>query len=518
MRYLATAFGVLLGLGQTNAEGSQDTQTPPVLFINMERSAPRRNFMESWLGESLDQWTVVNALDASRLLPILNCKDVAPHPQQGEGYCQDKEGLTAKAWTASANGQCLSVKLWMFGTHSRASTLGSGLSHAKAIAVAYAQGLKEALILEDDVRMVDLVEGKENARAVWKYLRATLDSLPKNWEVLQAGVCKLPPAAMKAIPTTVMKNRIQWSHRDHCSGTDFSIWGVQAYVVSRLGMFNYLRRHFPSLLYASVEEAEAFCGTFDLRLTSTCILGDVMIYSTKGAYKTHIPLFVADEEEGSQSTVWVDEEADQIIARENSGHILSRQQDDVLMRAVSSLREDGIFRVDGGGWELEAAIRLTQLRNEEARSSTAKNSNNEVRIMLIPELAADINHMRNDNISQSLGVGLVDVSTDFHRAAFLKSLESKVNIAHIQMWRTLLDSYFFSCSATRSTTPIAGEELHILIPIDYYLRAFIVPRYPAGGVAEWRVYIEKFCCGMREESCSKECFEGMLKWVELAAR
>lgn len=92
---------------------------------------------------------------------------------------------------------CIDVLIWAFDSRQRLTTVGCGLSHLKAIAMAYAAGLQEVLIMEDDVAPIDLLgdsgngnggegwRGEANAAMVWTYLRAMIDSLPADWTLLQ---------------------------------------------------------------------------------------------------------------------------------------------------------------------------------------------------------------------------------------------------------------------------------------------------------------------------------------------
>ena len=114
---------------------------PHILYINLNRSAARREHTEQWLQREAHytelSWTRVQGIDGRQL--VLDSID-EEHTTLARHY--DETGLTS-----------LSVRTWTVGLDGRAANLACGLSHAKAIAVAYAMGLEQSLIVEDDVQL-----------------------------------------------------------------------------------------------------------------------------------------------------------------------------------------------------------------------------------------------------------------------------------------------------------------------------------------------------------------------------
>jgi GR25 family glycosyltransferase involved in LPS biosynthesis len=125
------------------AAAHEKAAAPHILFINLDRSPERRLHTEAWLAADPDvtSSTRISAIDAS----LFSRTDVE---EEVSTYA------TLHTDNNSSKQATMQARIWRFGLAGRMSTLGCGLSHDKAIAVAYALGLQEVLIIEVDVEMV----------------------------------------------------------------------------------------------------------------------------------------------------------------------------------------------------------------------------------------------------------------------------------------------------------------------------------------------------------------------------
>lgn len=99
------------------------------------------------------------------------------------------------------------------------------ISHLRAIWTAFSDGCQEALIMEDDMRIIRW-PGKA---AVWNDLKKTTS---KKWEILQLF-------AMGSIATSLLSETSLWV--PWRSG----IWSTGAYVISKKGMQRILQKYVP---------------------------------------------------------------------------------------------------------------------------------------------------------------------------------------------------------------------------------------------------------------------------------
>lgn len=501
--------------------------------------------METWLQgpDGSEHWTRVAGFDARRLQPVVECQDTLI-PLAGDHACHDGSSLSYAAKYANyyidgrAPDSCLNVKAWVFGSTKRISAISSGLSHAKAVAIAYSMGLEEALFLEDDVRPFPLMpteaanescvgiegvceivgRGNSNESTIWGILRGIIDSLPSDWTVLQTtSISTTPDIAGIA---KLQSERVLWSRRDQCFDTTFGLFGVQAYVLSRRGMEAILTRHFPSLLYATLEEAQEFCGDFDLRVSSTSVMFDNIAFVQRGtAFRTHIPLFIPDADIGDKSTVWLADDGGK--PQPGTGVVMTSATTTAALESIALLREDGILRAGGGGWPLEAAIRATQLAHGRDNVDWNRRQRAPIRYVLIPRLDIDVNHHRDQEWGVPVGIDAVEVTTKEQRWAFIEDLREK-DVWTSRLWTTLLDVYFHACGAVDETDidHSLPPELYVLIVLDYGIRAMVGP-YPRGVEDELhkaKDAAETFCKNLRHSTASSEsCVHALFSCWQWAA-
>jgi GR25 family glycosyltransferase involved in LPS biosynthesis len=264
---------------------------PHILFINLDRSPERRMHTEAWLAADpyITNSTIIIAIDAS----LFSRTDV-------------EEELSTYATLHTSNNSStkatMQARIWSFDFGGRMPALGCGLSHAKAILVAYATGLEEVLIVEDDVEAIKLVDSSDNSSKVWNYLRQLLDSLPSDWDILQLSKVIYVPYKVIEMHDLLM-HQVLWSRRNECSGDSFLLLGTGAYIISRKGMHAFLSKHLPQFLTATLQEAVAFNGLIDLRSSVLAIISDLWIYDLDNVFVSHLPLFIPADYVASETTV-----------------------------------------------------------------------------------------------------------------------------------------------------------------------------------------------------------------------
>lgn len=449
---------------------SSEIEIPHVFYINMDRSQDRRQHMETFLptlGLQPHQWTRVNAIDSEHLNVVWPI-----------------EISTAYATAIYKDPSCMNFQAWRLGGIGRIATFASGLSHGKSIALAYARGLQEALILEDDTAAVGLGDG--GAPVLWSYLRSMIDSLPQDYNVLQATRLHSSEGAQDAVSKLLDMEHILWSDRHLCTGNDFATVGAQAYVISRHGMVLFLKTHFPSLLYATVEEVESFCGYFDLRQSATCIVPDTFIYTAPGVYMSHLPLFTSAEI-GNIGTVWLKPNDDKSSDDPNSkddGAITPHFVTSATQRSIEKLKFDGIIRPEGGGWGLDAALIFTKRAHEAIVEERRRRPR--ARYVLFADLDLDEMHQGYHGADVT-GIDMVEVTTPTQRQLVTNTIQANSNIWTARLWDRLLHIYFSNCPAhvsIQSTDNICKNdnviqdskvyEVILLIPMEHQLRGIYI--------------------------------------------
>jgi GR25 family glycosyltransferase involved in LPS biosynthesis len=261
---------------------------PFILYINVHRHNDRDACMTAWLNKSLgpadERWSRIQGVDGEELDHFADHQNLSIVLNSAAPACQMQ--LTA----------------WSFGTGGSLSTIGCALSHIKVVAIAYAMGLSEVLILEDDISSASLDPAGPEGFADGSYLRALLNSLPDKWTVMQVSFLVFEGQTIIQLHDRVQAG-VLWSERNSCTGTDFNLWGTGAYVMSRHGMRQFLSKHAPEFLLTTKEEAEQFCEALDTRSTAISILADILVYDMPGVYYSHIPLFLPDDRSAAQSHI-----------------------------------------------------------------------------------------------------------------------------------------------------------------------------------------------------------------------
>eukprot|EP00611_Tribonema_gayanum_P009789 TRINITY_DN1965_c0_g1_i3.p1 TRINITY_DN1965_c0_g1~~TRINITY_DN1965_c0_g1_i3.p1 ORF type:complete len:366 (-),score=75.37 TRINITY_DN1965_c0_g1_i3:803-1900(-) len=293
---------------------SQAQQPPHVLYINLARSQARRAHMTAWLSDKNlfpGQFTRIEALDASTfafqdMQSGMTLRVQAPSQASPPS---NRDPFPATGIGDSEPLPCLDLLMWAFDARHRRSAVGCGLSHLKAIAVAYAMGLEEVLIMEDDVAMIglvsdDIAHAKDNAAAGWAYLRAMIDSLPEDWTLLQVSSLIFSKPKIADMEAAVTLRNVLWSRRDSCAARDYTVWGMGAYVVSRRGMRAVLRRHLSTVMLTAATLGDgSFCARADLRGSAVTVTSDTLLFDMRGVYLSHVPLLLPCDALARASTV-----------------------------------------------------------------------------------------------------------------------------------------------------------------------------------------------------------------------
>jgi GR25 family glycosyltransferase involved in LPS biosynthesis len=307
------------------AAAQEKAAAPHILFINLDRSPERRLHTEAWLAADpyITSSTRISAIDASQF----SRTDV------------EEELWTYATLHTDSNSSTLATmqaRIWRFGLAGRMSTLGCGLSHAKAIAVAFALGLEEALIIEDDVEMVQLsTDANRNSAMIWHYLRRLIESLPTDWSILQISTLIFHDEKLKHAQQSIT-DHVLWSQRKHCSGNDYMLWGAGAYVINRKGMRQFLSQHLPDVLDITPNEAHAFHGHFDLRDSTITAVADIWLYATSGVYTSYMPLFMPAACVAKIST----------ITEHSLESVMTREQATAVNNMMTTLVSDTVFSND----------------------------------------------------------------------------------------------------------------------------------------------------------------------------
>jgi GR25 family glycosyltransferase involved in LPS biosynthesis len=465
---------------------------PYILYINLAPSADRFEFIEGWLSEAIPskQWTRIDAINAYDFGFYQKYTELSVHITNDAQHEKDRACK-------------LDLQAWIFGTSGSLSAVACGLSHAKAIAVAYAMGLQEVLILEDDMGLMRLsANNASNHNLVWSYLRHILDSLPTGWKVLQASTLIFSLPKIFAIQRAVTDG-ILWSKRDGCAGTDFALWGAGAYVMSRRGMHEFISRHMPQFLHAAVAEAEQFCAVLDVRNSAPTTIADFWVYDMSDVYYSHIPLFLPIAVLAAGSTVQTE------LGSSN----MQPEQYQSVVASVQHLKQVGILTDAIDQTKLAQALQYTRQHH------LAANVQNELnRYILIPDLGIDAQHA---NITQSgalLYIAAYDVTGVAARQEFYRQVFAADRWTS-QLWRTQLESYMHKCQqADNAVTqlPRSGvTEVHVLIPIARQLRGFVIS--VDADMAAIHVVAEQFCKGIRGYMSQREvqqCIDVLLSCLQ----
>jgi GR25 family glycosyltransferase involved in LPS biosynthesis len=464
------------------AAAKESSEPPYILYINLAPSTDRFDFVERWLSKAVPskQWARIDAVNAYDFDFYQNYTELSVH-------------LTIDAQHKKHRACTLDLKAWTFGTSGSLSAVACGFSHAKAIAVAYAKGLQEVLILEDDMELMHLsADSAKNHSLVWSYLRQMLDSLPTGWKVLQASTLIFSLPKISAIERAVSKG-ILWSKRDGCTGTDFALWGAGAYVMSRRGMHEFISRHMPQFLHATVQEAEQFCAVLDVRNSAPTTIADFWVYDMSDVYYSHVPLFLPLAAIAAGSTVQTE------LGSSN----MQPEQYQSVVASVQQLTQMFTDATDKS--KLTQVLQYTQQQNFRATAQSELS-----RYILIPDLGIDAQHVNVTQTGVLLDIAAYDVTKLAARQQFYEDVSALDKWSSL-LWRTQLDSYMHKCQraddsvAIRQSPHTDATQVQVLIPIARQLRGFNTPAN--ANVGTMHSVAERFCKGIRGYMSHKEVLQ-----------
>ncbi|CAM9551107.1 unnamed protein product, partial [Phaeothamnion confervicola] len=196
-----------------------------VYYINLDSSSRRRAHMEGHLeacGLSIHKnYTRIAATDGSTLVPAKNALFPAVSYSNADTHV-----LTWDLQSVEGFG----------GINSKMVALS--LSHIRAIHTAYKEGRETALIFEDDVdlREPEWLGAEDVSRA--------LELLPPGWTIFQLGAIVASEVQVDGMRRAFEHGGQLARHRDPC-GSDWTLWGTFAYIISRKGMRRVLERYWP---------------------------------------------------------------------------------------------------------------------------------------------------------------------------------------------------------------------------------------------------------------------------------
>jgi GR25 family glycosyltransferase involved in LPS biosynthesis len=429
---------------------------PHILFINMDRSPERRLHTEAWLAADpyVLSSTGISAVDASQFSRTDVVEELSTY-------------ATLHTSNNSSTLATMQARIWRFGLAGRISTLGCGLSHAKAIAVAYAMGLEEVLIIEDDVEMIQFSKDpSRNSAMIWHYLRSLIQSLPVDWSILQVFTTIFDDKKLSHVQQRIT-DHVLWSQRKHCSGNDYMLWGAGAYIINRKGMRQFLSQHLPDVLDITPNEAHAFHGHFDLRDSTITAVADIWLYATGGVYTSLMPLFVPAASVAKFST----------ITQHNLESVMTREQATAVNNMITTLLFDRVF--DNNTILQEALQHTRHFHSAQLRDKISIiNSIATARYAVLLELG--LHGVNAETQGTDTDVQLYDVTTAAQRLQLRLHLEQS-NPYKAKFWSRLIDLYFQQCievdnasdeaKHTTASNDTASKQLYVLVPMFHLLRA-----------------------------------------------
>eukprot|EP00611_Tribonema_gayanum_P023949 TRINITY_DN5147_c0_g1_i6.p1 TRINITY_DN5147_c0_g1~~TRINITY_DN5147_c0_g1_i6.p1 ORF type:complete len:525 (+),score=76.78 TRINITY_DN5147_c0_g1_i6:340-1914(+) len=501
-----------LWLGRSSAATETLQAAAPdlhVLYINLERSADRKNHTERWLhqeGFTSSQITRVDAIDAQRFIST----------------------EIANELTLQVQLPCLQVRAFMLGSWSRPPILAAGLSHAKAVAVTYAMGVSHALILEDDMEPVPFSNADNANRAAhmstWRYISHIIGTLPAGWQVLQLSSLVYTKEKADLLGAEIRNGRL-WSHRDRCSGTSYTLWGAGAYIISRDGMEAFLSRYARPFLRASVTDAEAFCGRIDLRRLAVGVVPDMLMYDFKQVYVSHLPLFRPAPDISTQSTVQA--EYTSFLEGLLSGDWLQearRLAVGIAAPAAAAAGSASAGAASGSSCPMPHAA-------EETCSDCAGSSDGSLQrraFILFPDLLLHGHHNRVTHTGLPVPQQPVDVTSTADRMRFYALVDS-VDARATPLWQHLLSTYFIVCGLPTTATlsfdrnaahQSADPSLTVLVPLSTMLKGIRLS--PQATDAETIAVANSFCRVFQSFTDPTDCIQRMgkllLSSLQLATR
>jgi GR25 family glycosyltransferase involved in LPS biosynthesis len=493
-----------LRIAKLNAQQSdQPNSAPHVLFVNMDRSSARRQYTESWLTKCSDvPSTRLAAIDAFHL-------DRHDPP----------DALTTHAtlYTIGDNRHAtMQVRTWRFGLWGSFSTIGCGLSHAKAIVMAYSMGLQEALIIEDDIQMTNLTgDTADNSNMVWHYLRQLVASLPPEWDILQVFNTIYSSRKAYEVHNQLMQ-QILWTRKNACAGDSHLVMGAGAYLISRKGMHQFISRHLPQFLHATQAEAEAFGGLMNFRGSTVSLVSDMWVYDLNDVYVSTLPLFVPADHVAQYSTIHSNGDGSAVQA------VMPTAQQQALQVALYAFKAANVFDMNSTNTILADALTHTRQSDAQSQLFLAQSGTGSSVFAVVLELA-DF-HAQADTKGLETPHCVYDVTAAEQRLQLFLELESS-SPDKAKVWRLLLDSYFEHCVVAGRTklrhekVPNSGsciseskQLVHVLVPVYFKLRAFSLP-LDADSVAVAST-AKQICLSNDQDTA--QCASAMMQRVELA--
>eukprot|EP00953_Heterococcus_sp_UTEX-ZZ885_P038376 19690-Heterococcus_DN1.PRE.1 len=296
-----------------------------------------------------------------------------------------------------------------------------------------------------------------------------------------------------------VKAGLLWSERDGCSGTHFSMWGAAAYVMSRRGMHEFISRHMPQLLSATVQQAEDFCVNLDVRSTAPTTVADNWVYDMSDVYYSHIPLFMPLASIASGSTV----QLSQAISTMPESQFAS------VSASVEYLQQDGVLNEDNADkTRLIAALQYTQSCHYQSKKQHSDN----IKFVLIPDLDIDALHVNATQTGADTSIAAIEVTTHEQRLQLYKELDHVPEWTN-KLWHTLIESYFTKCSDKCSSKAVYKSSstttaVRLLIPLSLQLKGLTVPMQASAHTIA--VIVQDFCNTFRRWYTKREfmqCYE-----------
>ena len=469
-------------------------QWPPhVLFVNLERSPERRTHTEEWLqqqGLEPSAYTRVEAVDARSFNLIV---------QGGQQAVQLDSTLPPEV---SSPNQLL-IDTWRFGLEEKLAVLACGLSHAKAIAIAYSMQLEEALVIEDDVRFARLSDRSIASDAeLWQYMRSVRSSLPRDWALLQLSLTVFLEKKNIELHRDYEQNSTLWKVKDPCSASEFMIYGTGAYLISRAGMKSFLAEFLPQFLDVDVSTACAFSSHIDLRKRTSTAMADVWLYRLPNVYASLLSLFVPAESVAQTTTV--------------HPNIIHSLLHDPQLQSIQSMLQHAVdskwITQDRNRMALHRALSSTQFGHAGRWKRLRTDTGMQYAIVLDLGLHGVIPYKIG---TQTVHHYAEDISSPEQRKQLFADIRQQEGPATAEFWQMLISTYLDRCGPAqmRSSSHLSQHVrvLEVLIPLQFSLMPVIVPL--EASLAQVRESAAQFCYCLQTEQESLICQNVVVRWV-----
>eukprot|EP00953_Heterococcus_sp_UTEX-ZZ885_P001171 1136-Heterococcus_DN1.PRE.1 len=265
--------------------------------------------------------------------------------------------------------------------------------------------------------------------------------------------------------------------------------------MSRRGMHEFISRHMPQFLHATVQEAEQFCAVLDVRTSAPTTIADFWVYDMNDVYDSHIPLFLPLAAIAAGSTVQTE------LGSSN----MQPEQYESVVASIQQLTQVGILTQAIDKSKLVQALQYTL---EQHLAATAQSELR--RYVLIPDLGIDAQHANVTQTGVLLDLTAYDVTTLDAREQFYKDVSALDKCSSL-LWRTQLESYMHKCQRADDSVVVRqsphndATEVHVLIPIARQLRGFVIPAKADAGAMH--AVADHFCKGIRGYMSRKEVLQ-----------